>query len=98
MRLQPFLPCLPGRYTKQDFVELTAYAKARGVRVYLELDVPSHTGDKLTESWCGIHPEACPSPRCPSHNALDPRPASGTYEIIDDILSELASCTLACDA
>ena len=34
----------PAFYTQQDVVELVVYAKARGVRVVPELDVPGHTG------------------------------------------------------
>ena len=39
------------RYTKADVRRLTAFAKDRGVRVYLELDIPSHTGDFLSDGW-----------------------------------------------
>ena len=76
------------RYTKADFRQLTAFARDRGVRVYLELDLPSHTGDFLSDGWCAVHPGSCPEPRC-RHNALDPRPSSGNYDIIADMVCVL---------
>lgn len=83
----------PGeRYTMRELARLAAFAAARGVRLIVELDVPSHTGTLAytgAPGWCTPFPAVCPKPAC-HHNALNPA-IDLTYEIIDDLMGELAS-------
>ena len=57
------------------------YAKARGVHVIPEMDVPGHS-----ISWCVGAPEICPSAEC--QNPLDPSKEL-TFETIDKILQDV---------
>jgi hexosaminidase len=40
------------RYTKAELTALAAFAKQRNVRLVLELDVPSHVGNRESPGWC----------------------------------------------
>jgi len=77
------------RYTLTELRNIAEFAATRNVRLVVEIDLPSHTGDSHSPGWCGPFPELCPTPRC-SHNALDPS-ANLTYAIIEDIVKELAA-------
>eukprot|EP01116_Phalansterium_solitarium_P000396 TRINITY_DN10267_c0_g1_i1.p1 TRINITY_DN10267_c0_g1~~TRINITY_DN10267_c0_g1_i1.p1 ORF type:complete len:603 (+),score=139.14 TRINITY_DN10267_c0_g1_i1:123-1931(+) len=69
------------RYTMDDLAEVVQYAKLRGVRVMVELDVPGHAA-----IWCKAHPEICPAPDClmPLNPSVDV-----TYEVVRDLLLDL---------
>ena len=60
---------------------MVEYAKARGVHVIPELDVPGHS-----QSWCVGAPEICPSPQC--LNPLDPSKEL-TFETIDKLFNDV---------
>ena len=84
------------RYTLEELAALAEFGRSRNIRLVVEVDVPSHTGDQALCTatgkgcgWCAIHPTTCPSPRC-SHNALNPA-VNLTYEILDDIIRELSA-------
>eukprot|EP01047_Picozoa_sp_COSAG01_P084149 COSAG01_NODE_17938_length_1113_cov_0.907298_1_plen_301_part_10 len=60
------------RYTLRQLAALAGYAAGRGVRLLVEIDIPSHTGTLAEEGapgWCRPFPEVCPRPRC-EHNVL----------------------------
>lgn len=71
------------RYTKRDVAHIIEYARLRGIRVLVELDVPGHA-----ESWCSGMPELCPSMDC--KGPLDVSNEK-TFEVIAAILTELTS-------
>ncbi|MCO5601072.1 hypothetical protein L7F22_055189 [Adiantum nelumboides] len=68
------------RYTVADAREIVGYAKARGIKVMAEIDVPGHA-----ESWGYGYPELWPSATC-----REPLDVSNnfTFEVIDRILSD----------
>eukprot|EP01105_Mastigella_eilhardi_P014783 TRINITY_DN3371_c0_g1_i5.p1 TRINITY_DN3371_c0_g1~~TRINITY_DN3371_c0_g1_i5.p1 ORF type:complete len:334 (-),score=50.61 TRINITY_DN3371_c0_g1_i5:34-1035(-) len=68
------------RYTKLDIANVVQYAKASGVRVMIEFDLPGHAA-----SWCDGYPDVCPSDEC--REPLDPS-ANATYELLTDLLKE----------
>jgi hexosaminidase len=76
------------RYTLRELKALAAFAAERNIRLVVEIDVPSHVGDKGSPGWCLPFPEVCPTPRC-AHNSLNPG-LNLSYEIIEDIVRELA--------
>ena len=79
------------RYTVWDIEDVVAYAKARGVHVVAETDVPGHAA-----SWCvgsgvqsrffHLDPELCPSEDCKT--PLDPSRET-TFETLDALLGDL---------
>ena len=69
------------RYTAGDLAHIKKYAKARGVRVMAELDMPGHAG-----SWCKGHPEICPDPACPEPLNVA---KNETFEVVGGILNDL---------
>lgn len=76
------------RYTVSDVRGIVDYARDRGIRVVVELDVPGHTA-----AMCKAVAEMCPSPLCSnwySQWALDPT-RNRTYEVIRGLLRDFAS-------
>lgn len=69
------------RYTWQELKYVVEYARARGVRVVPEFDVPAHT-----DSWAKAHPELFPK-SCSS--ALDPA-NENVYKMIADLIEDWA--------
>jgi hexosaminidase len=69
------------RYTVKDVAEIVEYARTRGVRVMMEIDLPGHA-----DSWCVGYPEICPSTNCTS--PLDPS-NQATYDLIKGMFGEL---------
>lgn len=73
------------RYTWGEVKDIVAYAKARGIRVMPEFDMPGHSG-----SWRKSHPELFPSSaRCEKDNALDPAKPE-VYKFIEELLKDWA--------
>lgn len=72
-------------YSQKEMSELIAYARARGVRIVPEIDLPGHA-----TSWGkGDHPELVA--KCPSLNwglPLDPT-IEVMWTILEDVLSEM---------
>lgn len=78
-------------YTDEDVVELVQYAKARGVRVIPEIDIPGHVG----EGWFMANLTSCysPKPSQPCKGAhpcgqLDPS-KDEVYKVLRDIYNEI---------
>lgn len=69
------------RYTVDDALEIVGYAKARGIKVMAEIDVPGHA-----ESWGFGYPELWPSFNC--REPLDVS-QNFTFDVIDGIISDL---------
>ena len=71
------------RYSREDMQEVVAYGEARGVRVYIETDVPGHAA-----AWGVGYPELWPSPTCqmPLNVANN-----FTFELIDGMIKEIAT-------
>ena len=76
------------RFTTADVADVVEYARARGVRVMVELDTPGHSG-----SMCFGMPTICPVPMCTSSNinnwALDIT-KNETYTVVGGVLSDLS--------
>ncbi|CAK9214555.1 unnamed protein product [Sphagnum troendelagicum] len=68
------------RYTTEDAAEIVEYARARGIHVMPELDVPGHGA-----SWGIGYPQLWPSPQC--NEPLDVS-KEFTFEVIDGILQD----------
>lgn len=69
------------RYTIADAHEIVGYAKARGIKVMAEIDVPGHA-----ESWGYGYPELWPSLDC--REPLDVS-QNFTFNVINTILTDL---------
>jgi hexosaminidase len=80
-------------YTQEQMRDVVAYARARGIRVVPEFDMPGHT-----VSWQVAYPELASSPgpfeipdRFGVHDeALDPTRES-TYKFLDALVGEMAA-------
>ena len=80
-------------YTQEQAREVVAYARARGIRVVPEFDMPAHT-----TSWVVGYPDLAsgPGPFAVEHHfgifnpVLDPTKKS-TYDFIDKFIGEMAS-------
>lgn len=69
------------RYLQTEVADIIEYARLRGVRVMLEIDMPGHAA-----SWCKGYPEVCPSDSCrqPLNVA-----SNATFELVSDLLLEM---------
>lgn len=74
------------RYTWGELKHVVDYARARGVRVVPEFDMPGHA-----TSWRAAHPEIFTNDGCsdPSRSALDPTKEK-SFEIVEDLLRDWA--------
>jgi hexosaminidase len=80
-------------YTQEEMRDVVAYARARGIRIVPEFDMPGHT-----VSWQAAYPELASSPgpfeipdRFGVHDeALDPTRES-TYKFLDGLVGEMAA-------
>lgn len=78
-------------YTPEDVRELTEFAKARGIRIIVEIDVPGHVGESwfqknLTSCYSSRPTEVCKGARpC---GQLDPS-KDEVYQVLEDIYREL---------
>jgi len=69
------------RYTKDDIADIVEYAHYRGVRVFVEFDMPGHA-----DSMCAGYPAVCPSPQCTSPlNVAN----NATFDLIQALLMEM---------
>eukprot|EP01063_Lacrimia_lanifica_P026394 TRINITY_DN3551_c0_g1_i1.p2 TRINITY_DN3551_c0_g1~~TRINITY_DN3551_c0_g1_i1.p2 ORF type:complete len:512 (+),score=167.02 TRINITY_DN3551_c0_g1_i1:70-1605(+) len=70
------------KYTIEDIQDVIEFARARGVRVVMEIDTPGHAA-----SWCSGFPDVCPSATC----TMPLRPdTNATFELIEKLIGDLA--------
>eukprot|EP00038_Savillea_parva_P015604 m.14497 g.14497 ORF g.14497 m.14497 type:complete len:597 (+) comp3158_c0_seq1:123-1913(+) len=78
-------------YSHADVAALSAYAKARGVRIQVELDLPAHAASwrgQYDFAWCATTPN---TPGKPSPGGGLPNPAlPSTFSTLSDLYGELA--------
>lgn len=74
------------RYTTADMGRVVGYAKERGVRVVVEIDVPAHAG-----SVCAGLPELCSWSGCPTDLQLLNPASSKTWEVLAALANETTS-------
>ncbi|KIX06130.1 uncharacterized protein Z518_04104 [Rhinocladiella mackenziei CBS 650.93] len=87
-------------YSQDDIREIIAYARARGVRIIPEIDMPGHA----SSGWAAVDPSiiACANSWWSNdvwtyHTAVEPNPGqldilnNKTYEVIFNVFSELSS-------
>jgi hexosaminidase len=78
-------------YTPEDVMELSKFAKARGIRIVPEIDIPGHVGESwfqknLTSCYSSQPQDVCKGARpC---GQLDPSKKE-VYEVLEDIYGEL---------
>jgi N-acetyl-beta-hexosaminidase len=72
-------------YTQEEVVALVAYAKARGVRVVPELDIPGHSGGLASLVGQGV--EFCDSTR---QKTLFDDPQNKTWDVVRKLVVEWA--------
>lgn len=72
------------RYTRSEVEDVVAYARARGVRVVPEFDMPGHSA-----SWSRSHPELFPEHPCGEDIALDPAKPE-VYEFVKELFTDWA--------
>jgi len=68
------------RYTLAEVAHVVRFARAHGVRVMFEFDVPGHN-----QGWCEGYPEICPSAECPM--PLNPA-VNKTWDVIAGVLDD----------
>ena len=68
-------------FSTEDVEDIVEYARARGVRIMVEVDTPGHAA-----SFCAGHPEVCPSASC-----LEPlNPATeATFDLLHGLFSDI---------
>ncbi|GMI56333.1 hypothetical protein ScalyP_jg9345 [Parmales sp. scaly parma] len=71
------------RYSPNDVKEVVAYAKARGVRVMVEIDTPGHAA-----AWCKGYPEICPDAANGCFEPLNPM-EDQTFDLIEGLFGDL---------
>jgi hexosaminidase len=69
------------RYTQADVAAVVEYARARGVRVMVEFDMPGHA-----QSWCVGYPEVCPSSTCTTPLNVA---RNATFDFVATLLAEM---------
>ena len=74
------------RYTTEDMRHVVAFARERGVRVVVELDVPAHAG-----SMCAGLPEVCSWSGCPGDLQLLSPASPLTWAVLAALANETAS-------
>ncbi|RMD42199.1 hypothetical protein DV735_g2930, partial [Chaetothyriales sp. CBS 134920] len=88
------------QYSQQDVSAVVAYARARGVRVIPEIDMPGHS----SAGWTRVDPSiiACANSWWSNdvweyHTAVEPNPgqleilSDKTYEVVEKVYNELSS-------
>lgn len=69
------------RFTADDVADVVEYARARGVRVMIEIDTPGHAA-----AMCKAHPEICPSPTCTM--PLNPA-TNATFDVLSTLFKDI---------
>ncbi|KAF7594979.1 hypothetical protein BBP40_007787 [Aspergillus hancockii] len=86
-------------YSRNDIRHIVAYARARGIRVIPEIDMPSHS----SAGWKQVDPEivTCTdswwsNDNWPLHTAVEPNPGqldiiyNKTYDVVRDVYNDLS--------
>jgi hexosaminidase len=69
------------RFTAEDVADVVEYARARGVRIMIEIDTPGHAA-----AMCKAHPEICPSPTCTM--PLNPA-TNATFDVLSTLFKDI---------
>jgi hexosaminidase len=84
-----------GYYTREDYLEIVAYAQSRYLTVVPEVDLPGHTNAALAS-----YPElTCDGVEVPRYTGIEVGFSSlcvdkeATYQFLDDVFGELAALT-----
>eukprot|EP00039_Didymoeca_costata_P022908 m.347559 g.347559 ORF g.347559 m.347559 type:complete len:345 (+) comp33282_c0_seq1:2-1036(+) len=78
-----------GHYTQDDIADMIAYAKARGIRVVPEIDLPGHARGLLPLEASGLH--FCGGPSNPTRSQIYDDPDNQSYALLSKLITEIAS-------